>query len=385
MPSTVSMDLARRALTRYGERGTDQADAPMSNPVSAYLDPARYAHEIEHCFKRRPMALALSLEFANPGHYRAVTVLETPVLIVRGKDGQVRAFLNVCRHRGAPLCDDGTGSAQRFSCPYHAWAYDAEGALTAMYGEATFGDINRKDYALKSLPCAEAAGMVWVCLTPGLDFDIDDWLGSMRAELETLKLDHWHIHEVRDLPGPGWKVVWDGYLEAYHHNTLHNATVGKFTVGNLVVHDTYGPHQRITFGRRSLKELAKQPEAEWAPDEHIRLIHSVFPNLSISGVLGDHCLVSQLFPGPAPDTTITRQYVLAAKKPETPDEIAATDGFSDIVLRAVRDEDYDMGYKIQRGLKSGANTAFTYGRNELGLHHYHRMVSELGGWELGGK
>ena len=152
MPSTVSMDLARRALTRYGERGTDQVDAPMTNPVSAYLDPARYAHEIEHCFKRRPMALALSLELAKPGDYRAVTVLETPVLIVRSKDGQARAFLNVCRHRGAPLCDEGTGSAQRFSCPYHAWAYDAEGALTAMYGEATFGDINREDYALKPLP-----------------------------------------------------------------------------------------------------------------------------------------------------------------------------------------------------------------------------------------
>jgi phenylpropionate dioxygenase-like ring-hydroxylating dioxygenase large terminal subunit len=374
------MDLARRALERYGERGTDQADAPMVNPVSAYLDPARYAHEIEHCFKRRPMALALSLELAEPGDYRAVTVLETPVLMVRGKDGQARAFLNVCRHRGAPLCDEGTGSAQRFSCPYHAWAYDAEGALTAMYGDATFGDINRADYALKPLPCAEAAGLVWVCLTPGLDFDIDAWLGGMRAELETLELDAWHIHEVRDLPGPGWKVVWDGYLEAYHHNTLHKDTVGKFTVGNLVVHDTYGPHQRITFGRRSLKELAAQPESEWAPDKHIRLIHSVFPNLSISGVLGDHCLVSHLFPGPDPDTTITRQYVLSAKKPETPDEVVATEGFSDIVLRAVQDEDYDMGYKIQRGLKSGANTTFTYGRNEPGLHHYHRMVAELGGW-----
>ena len=91
------------------------------------------------------------------------------------------------------------------------------------------------------------------------------------------------------------------------------------------------------------------------------------------------------FPGPTPDDDHHPPICPSAQAARNPDEIAATEGFSDIVLRAVRDEDYDMGYKIQRGLKSGANTTFTYGRNEPGLHHYHRMVAELGGWELGGK
>lgn len=380
-PSETSMHLARRALARYRERGTDQADAPMPMPVSAYLDPERYAHEIDRCFKRLPTALAMSLELPGPGAYRAMTVLETPVLIVRGQDGKVRAFLNACRHRGSPVVHEGSGETVRFSCPYHAWVYDDQGALTSMYGEKSFGDLDRSQYSLKPLFCAEAAGLVWVCLTPGLDFDIDDWLGDFQAELETLQLEDWHIHLERDIPGPGWKVVWDGYLEAYHHNSLHQDTVGKFTVGNLVVHDTFGPHQRITFGRRSLKQLIDQPEAEWDPDEHIRLIHSVFPNLSISGVLGDHCLVSIVFPGATADVTTTRQYVLAAKEPETPEEIAATEGFSDIVLRAVQDEDYAMGYCIQQGLGSGANEAFLFGRNEPGLQHYHRMVAKYGGWD----
>ena len=294
MPSETSMELARRALARYRERGTDQAEAPMALPVSAYIDPDRYAHEISAIFMRLPMALALSIELPKPGCYRATTVLETPVLIVRGPDGEVRAFLNACRHRGAPLVEEGAGETLRFSCPYHAWVYDGFGALVSMYGEGTFGDIDRDAFGLKPLPTAEAAGLVWVSLDPAGAFDIDEWLGGMRAELETLQLDDWHLFEMRDLPGPGWKVVWDGYLEAYHHNTLHKDTVGKYTVGNLVVHDTYGPHQRITFGRRSLKDLAGQPESDWAPDEHIRLIHSVFPNLSISGVLGDHCGLLQV-------------------------------------------------------------------------------------------
>jgi len=379
-PSETSITLARRALARYRERGTDQADTPMPLPVSAYLDTERYAHEIEHCFKRLPMAIALSLELEGTSTYRAMKILDTPVLVVRGRDGVARAFLNVCRHRGAQVVPDGTGTGLQFSCPYHAWVYDDRGALASMYGESTFGALERSERGLRELTCTEAAGLIWVCLTPGIAFDIDDWLCDFRIELETLDLENWHLHAERDIPGPGWKVVWDGYLEAYHHNSLHQDTVGKFTIGNLVVHDTYGPHQRITFGRKSLKDLMDQPEEKWAPDEHIRLIHSVFPNLSISGVLGDHCLVSILFPGPGPDTTVTRQYVLAAQEPKTEEQIAATEGFSNIVLRAVRDEDYAMGFTIQRGLASGANETFLFGRNEPGLQHYHRMVARYGCW-----
>ena len=129
-------------------------------------------------------------------------------------------------------------------------------------------------------------------------------------------------------------------------------------------------------GRRGwLVSLKDKPEAQWDAETHIRRIHLGFPNLAISGVLGDHCLVSQIFPGPTPESTITRQNVLSARKPETEEEKQATAAFSDIVERAVRDEDYAIGYGIQRGLKSGALQHFTYGRNEPGVQHFHRMVA----------
>jgi hypothetical protein len=83
---------------------------------------------------------------------------------------------------------------------------------------------------------------------------------------------------------------------------VHPNTVGKFTIGNLILHDSYGPHQRLVFGRKSLGELESVPEAQWdsVAESHMRRIHLCFPNLAISGVLGDHCLVSQVFPGPHP-------------------------------------------------------------------------------------
>jgi phenylpropionate dioxygenase-like ring-hydroxylating dioxygenase large terminal subunit len=371
------MALARRALAHMKARTTDQAEGTMALPVNAYLDADRYRHEVDRIFRRLPLALALSIELPQPKNYRAMSVLGVPVILVRGEDGAVRAFINACRHRGAPVCADGSGKVERFNCPYHAWSYDDHGRLVAMYGSTTFGDVDRGKLGLTELPCAERAGLVWASLTPDAAFDIDEWLGGFAQELETLQLKNWHLCEQRDIPGPGWKVTWDGYLEAYHHNTLHANTVGKYTIGNLMLQDSYGPHQRIVFGRRSLRELDETPEASWEPEKHIRLIHSGFPNLSISGVLGDHCLVSQVFPGPTPDVTVTRQTVLAAKEPKTDEEKKATAGFSAMVLQAVRDEDYDIGFKIQAGLAAGGNKEFVFGRNEPALQHYHRWVARL--------
>lgn len=379
-PIEETMDLARRAVTHYVNRTTDQAPDTYALDVSAYTDPDRYRHEVERVFREQPLALVLSIEIATPNSYRATEVCGTPVIVTRDGEGKAHAFLNACRHRGAPVCADGRGEARQFSCPYHAWVYDTKGALVSMYGGKTFGDVDIEKMGLRELPCVEKAGLVWVCLTPGKSFDIDEWLGDFAAELETLDLGNWYLYDQRDLPGPGWKVAWDGYLEAYHHNTLHAETVGKYTVGNLMLHDTYGPHQRIVFGRKSLKEIARKPETDWAdPSEHIRLIHSVFPNTSISGVVGDHALVSQVFPGPNPDSTLTRQSILCAKKPETDAEKAATEGFSQMTLRAVRDEDYNMGFQIQKTLGSKANEAFVFGRNEPALQHYHDWVARLSG------
>jgi phenylpropionate dioxygenase-like ring-hydroxylating dioxygenase large terminal subunit len=371
------MSLARRALVHLQARGTDQAERPMPMPVAAYLDADRFHHEVERVFMRLPLALALSIELPGPKTYRAMNVMGVPVLLSRGEDGLARAFINACRHRGAPVCAAGQGKAERFDCPYHAWSYDTHGRLIGLYGDKTFGDIDRAALGLTELPCAERAGLVWVALRPEATFDIDQWLGGFADELATLQLDRWHIYDQRDIPGPGWKVTWDGYLEAYHHNTLHVNTVGRFTVGNLLLHDTWGPHQRIVFARRTLRDLVGVPEEKWEPEKHVRQIHSGFPNLSISGVVGDHCIFTQLFPGPGPDSTITRQTILCAREPVTPEQKEATDAFSAMALQAVRDEDYPMGFSIQKGLAAGGNKEFLFGRNEPALQHYHTWVARF--------
>ena len=369
--------LARRALDHFLNHTTDQAPDVLTMPIEAYADPLRYRHELDRVFMRLPLALALSIELPTAGSYIALQPLEVPVLLTRGKDNKVRAFLNVCRHRGARLCALGSGSAKVFSCPYHAWVYDDRGALISRYGASTFGDVEHNERALVELACAERAGLIWVTLTPGLPMDIDAWLGSFAAPLASLRLDTWTLFEQREIPGPGWKVTMDGYLEVYHHNAVHGRTVGQHTIGNLLVLDTFGPHQRMTFGRQSIGELANLPEVQWEPEKHIRLVHSGFPNLSVSGILGDHCLVSFIFPGLTPTTTSTRQIVLAHEAPTTPEALTKTRAFSEMVRQAICDEDYPMGFTIQNGIASGANSSFLFGRNELAVQNYHRNVARF--------
>ncbi len=376
-------DLTRRVFDLWQDNTTDLAPDVMRQPVDAYLDQPRFEYEVERIFKHLPLALALSSELPAPDTYKAMDVMGVPVLLTRGADGAARAFLNVCRHRGSPLCEAGSGSAQRLSCPYHAWSYDTAGDLVGMFGAHTFGDVDRDHLSLTPLACAEKAGFVFACLTPGATFDIDTFLGDFAPYVAALDLDEWHIFEQRTLDGPGWKVAWDGYLEGYHQERLHPKTVGLNTIGNLMAHDTWGPHQRIVFGRKSLPKLVDQPEEEWDLDEHIRLIHSIFPNVSISGILGDYCLLSQLFPGPTVDTSLTIQTVLCRREPTTDEERQVAEQFSALVLQAVRDEDYWVGHQIQNALKSGATSEVLFGRNEPSLQHYHHAVERYAELSVG--
>ena len=107
--------------------------------------------------------------------------------------------------------------------------------------------------------------------------------------------------------------------------------------------------------------------------DHIRLIHSCFPNLSISGILGGQCLVSQVFPGPTPGTTVTRQSILAA--PSVDEESVKV--FSKMTLEAVRDEDYKIGADIQSSIHAGANDHFVFGKNEPAVQNYHKWISNF--------
>lgn len=367
--------LVQRSMRHLSERTTDQSDATMELPVSEYLDEALWRREQEAIFLRRPLVLGYSAELREPGDYRALTIRKIPVLLVRGKDGIARAFINACRHRGTQLLADGCGHAMRFACPYHAWTYDAQGALVGIYQEKMFGDVDRSSRGLTQLSCVERAGIIWGILTPGIPLDIDAWLGSYSPVLETLQIGEWYVAERRSLPGPNWKVAFDGYMEGYHFNVLHRPSVGKDTKGTMLG-DQFGPHQRLIFAREGLRECSDPASLPTVADA-VFPVHIIYPNVSIAGGYHDQMLISQVLPGETMDASLTLMTILSRKPVENDDkQRERMRKYADYIQAVIRDEDYLAAERIQATLASGGNKTFLIGRNEYPLQTFHRFLKE---------
>ncbi len=363
------------------ERGTtEMAPNSMRVPVEDYRDPVRWQREMDEIFAAVPLLLAVGGELPQSGDYKAMEVLGVPVLLTRGADGSVRGFLNVCRHRGAPVAAPGCGSARRHTCPYHGWTYDTEGALVGLPGQEGFGDVDRAIHGLTEIPVAERAGLIFGQTTPGLDLDIDAWLGDLRGLLEPLGAGSWHVVERTELPGPNWKVCYDGYLEGYHFATLHRNTLFKQIMSNVMCFDDYGPHQRVGFARQGVEALRNRPEDEWGDYEGISVIITFFPHCSLV-VSEDGGFLSQLWPGPTPDRSRTTQTLFCSHEITAPAEVAARKAQADFLYGVVKDEDYATGFGIQRALSSGAAGRaadhFVFGANEVGNQRFHRTLDAV--------
>ena len=371
------IDLARRLLDHNLNGTTDQADDIMVKSVSDYIDNDIIKSEVDKIFYVHPVPIALSAELKENNSYKATKAIDTPLLITRGEDGVVRAFINICKHRGAPVCPEGIGKKSKFNCTYHGWMYDNTGNLVNIFKSDTFGDIDTTKIKLTELFCEERSGFIWACLNPDIKYDLDEWMNGFDSELRDIDLKNWHLFKSIKINGPMWKICWDGYTDGYHHHMVHPETVGKNTIVNLIAHDTYGPHQRFAFGLKNINELSDIEEKDWEPENHLRLIHSVFPNSSISAIQNQHCLVSIIFPTPDLQGTITTQYILCLKEPKTQEEIKEAENFAELSRVAIIHEYYPINLKIQETIHSKVNTEFLFGKNEPIQQHYHNWIEKL--------
>jgi len=369
--------LAKRLLAHNLNGTTDQADGIMVKPVADYIDNEVISSEVNKIFYDYPVPIALSAELKDNNSYKATKVIDTPLLITKGEDGVVRTFINICKHRGAPVCPEGIGKKSKFNCTYHGWMYDNTGNLVNIFKSDTFGDIDKSKIKLTELFCEERSGFIWACLNPDIKYDLNEWMNGFDVELDDIDLKNWHLFKSIKINGPMWKLCWDGYTDGYHHHMVHPETVGKNTIVNLIAHDTYGPHQRFAFGLKNINELSDIEEKDWEPENHLRLIHSVFPNSSISAIQNQHCLVSIIFPSPDLQETITTQYILCLKEPKTKEEIKEAEEFAELSRAAIIDEDYPINFKIQESIHSKANTEFLFGKNEPIQQHYHNWIDKL--------
>jgi phenylpropionate dioxygenase-like ring-hydroxylating dioxygenase large terminal subunit len=369
-------DVARRLLANVDAGTSDQSPGQMKVPATAYRDPGRWELEMERIYRRSPLAVALSCDVREPGDFDTVEIAQRPLLIVRGDDGVVRTFLNICRHRGAQV-GDGCGHTRRFTCPYHSWVYDTRGRLVGVPGRDTFGELDVS--GLVELTTHERAGVVFAVLTPGLDFDPVEWTAGMDEALELLRLDELHRYPVlTELDSPNWKLTADGYVDGYHLGYLHSSTIGEKSITNRNTYDLFGPHVRIGFANKPITQIRDKPESEWPPMwEIMSMVHYLFPNVSISGQPGRPLMISRLLPGPTPDRSTTAQYHYYRQPIEGDEAVATAEARRLLYAQVTGEEDFVTGFKINRGLGAMADDHIRFGRNERGNQNLHTWIDRL--------
>ncbi len=375
----IALELWREA-ERAVARVEPQRGEPADSPVGRYLDPARHAAEFA-ALRREPHVMAPSSRLRDPGDWASDELLGVPVLAVRGDDGVLRAFINVCRHRGAlvaPPMSCGAGR-KRFVCPYHSWTYDSRGTCVGRPHEADFAAWSRAASALVELPVAERAGLVWVVPTSGAALCFGDGFDAIATELEALGYDGTATspHERRFEQPSNWKLVFDANLESYHFQYAHRETIAPMFHDNLVQHRSFGRHHRIVLPKQSLAELGPVGDdaVTWELlGRHANIIYFVFPTTLLLWE-GDHIDGFRATPL-APDRTQTASWMLVPARHATrcPAEYWARNWQ---IFWAAIDEDYALAASMQRGLGSGANTGLRFGAAEFACERFEKDVEAM--------
>jgi phenylpropionate dioxygenase-like ring-hydroxylating dioxygenase large terminal subunit len=187
-------------------------------PASWYADPAFFEHERERVFRRTWMCAGVADEMPEPGSWIARVAGGLPILVVRDRDGTLRAFLNVCRHRAAPLCDD-AGSGSLIRCPYHAWLYRHDGSLARASGIGEPDGFDVADHSLRAIGIAVWRRLVFVHLAdPNAELALGPLADAVAAcPIEEMEL----VLAERDERAFNWKALLENYSENYHTPFVH--------------------------------------------------------------------------------------------------------------------------------------------------------------------
>jgi phenylpropionate dioxygenase-like ring-hydroxylating dioxygenase large terminal subunit len=221
-------------------------------PAKPYYDPAWFELEREAVFRRSWIQVGHVCELPGSGSFirRELEVLNASLLIVRGKDGEVRAFHNVCTHRGTQLVAEAQGKRPTFSCPYHMWTFDGDGALISAPDFESF-DLDKKDCALKQVALDVCAGLIFVHLGKA-PVPLREWLGELAGQMETLPVARaTTFGEYSYDIAANWKLTYDNFQENYHLRFIHprsgqSATAPDNPFGYPKEYGFHDPHRTQT-------------------------------------------------------------------------------------------------------------------------------------------
>lgn len=382
----IRRDLFRTILEHAAAGTTVLAPEPLRIEAAAYFDPIEFEREQRRLFRETPLLVCLSCDLPNPGSFRQFEDTGVPILVARGKDGQVRAFLNVCAHRGGKVVREEEGQASRWTCRYHGWTYDISGEVVGVPSQDFFCGQLGGNSRLTACPAEERHGMVFVLADPNGKMDLDAHLAGFGEELERLHfIGAEPFMEQKFHSTSNWKYAMDTYLESYHLTSLHRDTFAHVFESNLFLLDNWGPHYRFTFPHKGVRQWIGKPEAEW-PIDALPLTYFLFPNTIIAvgsvSANGTSFSTHRLFPQSVGAMYANvRMYGLdGIRSEEQRAEMAAN---FERIKGAALDEDYAVTGESWRGLTELPKGAqFILGRHEIGVQMFHQNIDRAMGRSL---
>jgi nitrite reductase/ring-hydroxylating ferredoxin subunit len=383
-PRQAALHELRRGLARsivdYARDGeTANAAGVLHEPVSFFTDPELFARERQRLFRETPLAVCTTRQLPEPGSFRTFDDTGVPIVLVRGKDGKVRAFLNICPHRGARIVRSESGKANRFTCRFHGWTFEGTGGQAiGIPEEAQFcGDIDQQKH-LTAVPCEERHGLVFVQATPGSTMDLDAHLGDFGPELDKFELAE-AVPVISDSVTikSNWKYTLDTYFENYHLPSLHKDTFAHIFAHNLCLFEPFGAHQRFTYPQHTIHDWVNQPESAWNVDT-LPIQNWLFPNtvivlgtVSRSGALTS---IHHMYPSSVDELT-TKITLYAPGGVQSEEHMKEIEASFASIMRAVRDEDYSVTGESYVGLLNmPPDSTFPIGRQEVGTQHVHAQI-----------
>lgn len=347
-------------------------DTASHAPGQIYSSEDVFQLEKQNIFMKEWLCVARSEELENPGDYFATRIVGEPVLLSRNQQGEVKAFANVCLHRGVEVAS-GSGNVKHFTCPYHAWTYDLDGNLASASFMRESKDFDPRSCRLKELHVGLWAGWIFVNLSespPPLSASLSDFASDVGLlKMEDLRLGS---KITLDLP-TNWKFVVENLMDVYHVRTLHYNSFGKHR----------GPPENFPFNLRKNGGTCTRYEARPMTPDGVSLfgkmpaLHDEPENFAMSAHLAPNMQaiaridnVHPLVMWPLTATT-SRTYVYNLYPTEwfdQPDFAERADVY-DKYMRFVLAEDVTMMNSLQNGVTSSNFRPGRFSTLEKGIHH----------------
>jgi choline monooxygenase len=345
-------------------------DLASTIPGSWYVDRNLYDLELKTVFSNTWQLAARVDQVQQPGQYVTTEIGGEPIVVVRGSDGMLRAFYNVCRHHAAAVLTEAEGKAAQLRCPYHGWTYSLEGELKGTPDFSGVCDFDRGSNGLVKVQVGEWENWVFVKLGESSAISLDEFFTTnLTAQIKEINLRELHWFERRHYSFDcNWKVFVDNYLDGgYHVPYLHKGLDSVLDYSNYMIEN--GERHCLQWSPLVSEGAEAQTGAVRQGDR--ALYYWIYPNFMINwydGVMDTNLVIPR---GVDQTEVIFDFYFPDVVSPEARERNAA----SVAVGQRIQDEDVAICKSVQRGLNSRAYTAGRLSvRREAGEHLFHRLL-----------